>query len=170
VTLTNPTGDPAENVDDPVTGPHEEATFTVVGPPDADNGAAAVRVEWTNPENDWDVYILDDRGSLVSQAASYGETFEEATLLDPLPGTYRVVVVNYDQVDDDAPFDDWSGSVSFTSPKPAVEGVREAWTLTCERPGGSIAAARQVIVDRGQTVDLGSACRRQKVSAASARR
>lgn len=164
VTLTNPPGQPAENVGDPLTGPHEESTFTIAGAPEADNGTASVRVQWTNPENDWDVYIHDDRGSLVAQAASFGEDFEEATLIDPLPGTYRVVVVNYDQVGDDAPFDDWSGSVSFAAPKPAVEGVREAWTLTCERPGGSIAAARQVIVDRGQTVDLGSACRRQKTS------
>lgn len=170
VTLTNPAGEPAENVGDPFTGPNEESTFTVAGPPDADNGTATVRVTWTDPANDWDVFILDDQGSLVAQAATYGENFEEATLIDPLPGTYRVVTVNYDQADDDAPFDDWSGSVAFTAPKPAVEGVRESWTLTCERPSGSIAASRQVVVDRGETVDLGSVCRRQKVSVAAARR
>lgn len=169
VTLTNPPGQLAENTGDPLTGPHEESTFTIAGAPEADNGTASVRVQWTNPANDFDVYILDDRGSLVAQSAGFGDDFEEATLIDPLPGTYRVVVVNFGQVDGDA-FDDWTGSVSFAAPKPAVEGVREAWTLTCERPSGSIAAARQVIVDRGQTVDLGSACRRQKVSADTLRR
>ena len=116
VTLTNPAGEPAENVGDPFTGPNEESTFIVAGPPDADNGTATVRVTWTDPANDWDVFILDDQGSLVAQAATYGENFEEATLIDPLPGTYRVVTVNYDQADDDAPFDDWSGSVAFTVP------------------------------------------------------
>jgi hypothetical protein len=170
VTLTNPAGEPAENVGDPFTGPHEESTFTVSGLPEADNGTATVRVTWTDPADDWDVYILDGQGSLVAQAATFGENFEEATLIDPPPGTYRVVTVNYDQADDDAAFDDWSGAVSFGAPKPAVEGVRESWTLTCERPRGSIAASRQVVVDRGESVDLGSVCRRQKASAAAARR
>jgi hypothetical protein len=43
-----------------------------------------------------------------------------------------------------------------------VPGVTEAWTLTCERPGGSIAAVRQVIVKRGESVDVGDVCRHRK--------
>jgi hypothetical protein len=42
---------------------------------------------------------------------------------------------------------------------PPTAGVKESWTLTCQRPGGQITAVRQVIVDRGQTLDLGDACR-----------
>jgi hypothetical protein len=40
-----------------------------------------------------------------------------------------------------------------------VPGVTESWTLTCERPNGSIAAVRQVDVGRGQSVDVGDFCR-----------
>jgi hypothetical protein len=158
LTLANPPGVPAENTGDPFGGPHEEVPFEVLGPPAADNGEVHVRINWTNPDVDWDMYIVDDGGHTVAQAATFGTNFEEAVLLDPPPGTYRAIIVNYAQVPG-APVDDWtSGSVTFASPTPAVPGVKEAWTLTCERPNGSIVAVRSVIVDRGQTLDLGNVC------------
>ena len=60
--------------------------------------------------------------------------------------------------------DDWtSGGVTFANPLPEVRtGTKEAWTLTCSRPNGTVRATRAVVVDRGQTLDLGSACRRVK--------
>jgi len=95
---------------------------------------------------------------VVGRAASYGDTDEDAVLGDPVPGEYLAIVVNYDQVDG-APFDDWSGGeVTFSGPEPPLVGGREAWMVTCQRRDGSIAAVHQVIVDRGQTVDLGNAC------------
>jgi hypothetical protein len=116
-----------------------------------------VRIQWTNPENDWDLYVIDEDGQVVTQAASFGDNFEEAKLLDPPPGNYRAVVINYDQVDG-SPFDDWTGGVTFTAPTPAVPGTTEAWTLTCQRPGRSGVSAQQVTVARGETVDLGQVC------------
>jgi hypothetical protein len=162
LTLANPDGQPVENTGSPTEGPHEEVPFTVLGPPGVDNGEARIRIEWTDPNTDWDLYILDADNHVLAQAATFGTTFEEAVLLDPVPGTYRAIIVNYDQVDGQ-PYDDWTnGSVRFASPTPPVPGVRESYTLTCERPNGSIAAVRQVIVDRGQSVDLGDVCRSRK--------
>ena len=117
-----------------------------------------VHIQWTNPENDWDLFILDEGNHVVAQAASFGTNFEEAILIDPPAGAYRAVVVNFDQVDDTV-YDDWSaGTVTIRSPTPAVPGAKEAWVLTCERPNGSIASVKSVIVDRGQTVELGNVC------------
>jgi hypothetical protein len=160
--LPNPAGVPSENTGSPFEGPHEEVPFTVEGPPTADNGEAHVRIEWTNPAVDWDVYIVDAQGNVVGQSATGGTNFEDAVLLDPLPGTYRAIIVNYAQVAGQ-PVDDWtSPGVTFKPPQPPVPGVTEAWTLTCERPGGAIAAVRQVIVGRGGNIDVGDVCRHRK--------
>jgi hypothetical protein len=158
IDLANPAGQPPENTGDPLTGPHEEVPFTIDGPPAADNGEVHVRINWTDPNTDWDLYIVDAGGNVVSQSASFGNSYEDAVLIDPTPGTYRAIIVNYDQIDGQ-PYDDWtSGTVTFKGPSPAIPGVKEAWTLTCERPGGSIATVRSIVVDRGQTLDLGNVC------------
>jgi hypothetical protein len=156
--LANPPGVPAENTGSPFDGPHEEVPITVLGPPAADNGEVHVRINWTDPNTDWDLYIVDEGNHTVGQAATFGNNFEEAILLDPPPGNYRAIIVNYAQVPGQ-PLDDWtSGSVTFASPTPAIAGVKEAWTLPCERPGGSIASVKSIIVDRGQTLDVGNVC------------
>jgi hypothetical protein len=38
---------------------------------------------------------------------------------------------------------------------------KEAWTLTCESPDGTVRSAQQVVVDRGQrlALDLRKSCR-----------
>jgi hypothetical protein len=81
-------------------------------------------------------------------------------LLDPPAGTYRAVIVNYDQVDGQ-PYDDWSnGNVAFQSPLPTTFGPKEAWKLTCRSPDGKVKGQRDVIVDRGQRVDVGKVCQK----------
>ncbi len=159
IPLPNPDGQPAENtLANPLEGDYEAIPFTIAGLPEADNGFATIHIEWSNPETDWDLYVVDASGTVVGRSASYGDTDEDAVLVDPVPGEYLAIVVNYDQVDG-APFDDWSGGeVTFSGPEPPLVGVREAWMVTCQRRDGSIAAVHQVIVDRGQTVDLGNAC------------
>jgi hypothetical protein len=162
ITLANPPGIPAENVDYPVS-PYESIPFTVQGPADGvDNGRFTVHIEWSNPNTDWDVYVVNAAGTVVTQSASFGDTTEDASLFDPPPGQYTVHVVNYDQVQ--SPPDDWfNGNVTFQSPTPRVEtGVRESWTLTCTGSDGRVEATRQVIVDRGQRVQVGNACTRSK--------
>ncbi len=166
--LANPAGQPGENTEaNPLDGPHESIPFTIDGPPAVDNGTALVHIQWNNPETDYDLYIVNAAGQIVGQSAEFGDTDEDAKLIDPLPGQYRAIVVNYDQVDG-APYDDWSGgAVSFQSPLPPVIGGKESWTLTCEKPNGQLASVRQLIVDRGQKVDLGNACARPARKAAA---
>ena len=140
--LVNPAGVPAENQEGNILdGAYEEATFTVPAPPEGDAGQVFVDVGWTNPATDWDVYVYDETGAQIASAATGGTNSERATMLLPEPGTYTVRFVNYDQVDG-APVDDWTGSVSFAAPTPAVPGTTEAWTLTCTRPDGAADDAR----------------------------
>ena len=72
-----------------------------------------VHIEWGNPETDWDLYVYDANGNVVSQSASFGDTTEDAILIDPPAGRYTAVIVNYDQVDGQ-PYDDW-GNGRWTS-------------------------------------------------------
>jgi hypothetical protein len=141
-----------------VTVPYETFDFTVSGPPAVDNGRLTVHIEWADPANDWDVYVLDADGAIVAQSAAFGDTTEDAAMVDPPAGEYTAVVVNFDQVS--RRLDDWTGRVTFASPTPRTVGPKEAWIFECETSDG--VASREVVVDRGQTVDLGNACRPEK--------
>jgi hypothetical protein len=157
--LANPPGVPRENTIYPPGGPVEEIPFTVKGPADGvDNGRMGVHIEWSSPDTDWDLYVIGPNGQIVTQSASFGDTTEDASLFDPPPGDYRAVVVNYDQVMNTP--DDWfDGKVTFSSPTPRIEtGAKESWTLTCLDSAGRVQAARQVIVDRGESAKVGNAC------------
>ena len=165
IPLANPAGQPAENTGDYAAG-SEAIPFTVQGPPAVDNGRFTVHIQWTNPDTDWDIYITDSTGEVVTQSASFGDTNEDATLVDPPPGQYTAHVQNYDQVDGQ-PYDDWSGgAVNFRSPTPRTVGPKEPWILTCEDPEGRLRATRRVIVDRGERVNVGRVCSRSGVYAA----
>ena len=159
IPLANPAGQPAENTGDPLTGPgRRRFRSPIAGPPAVDNGRMTVHIEWTNPENDWDLYVVDASGEVVTSSASFGDTTEDAVLFDPPPGEYTAYVVNYDQVDG-TPYDDWTNSsVTFQSPRPLTRGPQEAWTLTCEDEEGRLRAVRNLVVDRGARVNVGRVC------------
>ncbi|MDQ5832896.1 MAG: peptidase M14, partial [Actinomycetota bacterium] len=158
IALANPAGQPAENTGGPLTGPSETIPFTVAGPPAVDNGRMTVHIEWTNPATDWDLYVVDAAGEIVTSSAAFGDTTEDAVLFDPPPGQYTAYVINYDQVDG-ALYDDWSGGLlSFQSPTPLTRGPQEAWTLTCEDEEGRLQAVRNLVVDRGDRVNVGRVC------------
>jgi Zinc carboxypeptidase len=164
IALANPAGIPAENTGYPA-GPYESIPFTVGGPPEVDNGRMTVHIEWSNPETDWDLYVVNAAGEIVTQSASFGDTTEDAVLVDPPPGDYVAHVVNYDQVQD--PPDDWTnGSVTFQSPTPTFYGPKEAWTLTCEDEEGRVRATRSLVVDRGDRVNVGRVCERGSIARA----
>jgi Zinc carboxypeptidase len=163
IELENPPGVPRENPAYPPGGPVEEIPFTVKGPADGvDNGRMSVHIEWSSPDTDWDIYVIGPDGRIVAQSTTFGDTTEDATLFDPPPGDYRLHVVNYDQVMNSP--DDWfDGRVTFQSPTPRIAtGVKESWTLTCTDAAGHLQATRQVIVDRGASVQVGNACERNK--------
>ncbi|MGH3358464.1 MAG: M14 family zinc carboxypeptidase [Nocardioidaceae bacterium] len=155
VALTNPDGIPA-------VGESEQTTFTIQGPDDGvDNAVATVEIGWPGPEAvDWDVYILGPDGEPVSDAATLDNP-ETATLIDPVPGEYTVIVENFDGGDAAS---DWAGRVTFRGPDPAdYTGLKESWSFTCTNPeSGRMLASRDVVVDRGETVRLGEACKPRK--------
>jgi hypothetical protein len=162
IALVNPPGVPRENTAYPG-GPVEEIPFTVRGQADGvDNGRMRVHIEWSSPDTDWDIYVIGPNGQLVTQSATSGDTTEDATLVDPPPGEYKLHVVNYDQVMNSP--DDWfDARVTFEAPTPRFEtGTKESWTLTCTDAAGHLQATRQVIVDRGGKVQVGNACERDK--------
>ncbi len=149
--LTNPAGTPAE-------GAYETATFTVEGPPTYDNGTARVVIQWPNAQVDWDVEVYDARGRLVAQAASLADP-ESAVLIDPVPGTYTIRLVNYEG----GATSDWTGRVDYASPTPGTySGLKEAWNLTCTNRNGKVLSTREVTVDRGQTARVGDPCARKR--------
>ena len=85
---------------------------------------------------------------------------EKITVPDPQPGTYTLVADNY--AGGTAQYD-WSGTVSFRNPNPpSPTGTKEAWLLSCSDKRGNVLATREVIVDRGEAVDVGNACKRNK--------
>jgi murein tripeptide amidase MpaA len=156
ITLPNPAGIPAENQGDPLTGANEQIPFTVQGLPQYDNETATVSVTWASPNTDWDLYVINAQGQIVAQSAQGGTTREDAILVNPAPGEYRAVLVNYEG----GATDDWqNGAVTFANPIPTTYGPKETWTLTCETAAGRILGSQQVYVDRGQTVDIGNPCR-----------
>jgi hypothetical protein len=167
--LANPAGIPAENpyATSYEEGDFETVPFTVDGLPEVDNGRMTVHIQWTDPNVDWDLYVLDANGTVVAQSAAFGDADEDAVLLDPPPGEYTAVVVNYDQAGR-APdqWDDWTGEVRFRSPDPSVDGTDETWMLTCTTANGE-QATREVAVDRGERVGVGEVCAKAKPRATS---
>ena len=53
--------------------------------------------------------------------------------------------------------------MGFRNPDPySPTGTKEAWLLSCADKRGNVLATREVIVDRGEAVDVGNACKRNK--------
>ncbi|MEW2530553.1 M14 family zinc carboxypeptidase [Streptomyces sp. NPDC047071] len=156
VAAANPPGVPPVNERYPEDPAAESFTFRVAGPPEADNGRMTVGVSWTSPRTHWDLYLYDASGRPVASDTS-GETSARAVLLDPPPGEYRAVLVNYAQADPGA-VDDWSGRVDFAAPLPATYGEKEAYQLTCATPRGRVVGLTEVYAERGESVDVGDVC------------
>ena len=160
VSFANPAGIPAENAGDPLTGASESFTFTIGALPQVDNGTATVSAAWGSTATDWDLYVVNSDGQIVGQSAQGGTNREDALLIDPPAGTYTAYLINYEG----GATDDWSSAgVTFANPLPEVRtGIKEAWQLTCTKPNGEVQANRNVVVERGATLDLGNACKKAK--------
>lgn len=159
ITFANPAGIPEPGVG-------ETVEFEIKGLPEADNGRADFTFSWPGAA-DWDFYILDADGNLVSNAGATVANPETIVLPDPVPGTYTLVADNYENGSID---DDWSGQVAFAGPEPATyTGIKEAWTLTCRTKTGRLIASQQVIVDRGERFDAGQACNTASLKRAARR-
>jgi len=156
----NPAGIPAENTGNPLTGAHESIEFTIGALPQYDNGTATVSMAWGSTATDWDLYVVNSDGQVVGQSAQGGTNREDALLIDPPAGTYTAYLINYEG----GATDDWtSAGVVFANPLPELRtGIKEAWQLTCTKPNGEVQANRDVVVERGATLDLGNACKKAK--------
>ena len=49
------------------------ADKAVFGLPEVDNGRMTVHIQWTDPNVDWDLYVLDANGTVVAQSAAFGD-------------------------------------------------------------------------------------------------
>lgn len=138
---------------------HHDREFTVTAEDNADQ--LVVGLEWATPDDyDLEVYRREADGSLTRVGGSGnppGEK-ESATIEAPglVPGTYVLRVVNFAAVGQD-----WTMTATLRD----ADTIRtepgsgpESWTLSCERPDGTVVAQQQIVVARGQSVDLGQAC------------
>ncbi|MFC3689719.1 M14 family zinc carboxypeptidase [Aquipuribacter hungaricus] len=151
ITLTNPDGVPAENPDLDPDLAQETTTFTIEE--GFDNAYADLQFTWADAATDWDFYVFDSEGNEVGSAAT-GNQPEVLSLADPVPGEYTVMAFNYDGGD----ANDWAGTVGFRNPTPRVVNEPESWVLTCTDRRGTVKSVREVVVGRGETVDLGNVC------------
>ena len=58
--------------------------------------------------------------------------------------------------------------MTFLSPTPRHEDAKEAWHLTCTDKKGKVRATRNVVVDRGDRVNVGNVCSRAGLRGAKA--
>ena len=136
---------------------HEDVEFVVT---ETDQDLLQVELEWPTPDDyDLEVYFKEADGSLTEVASSgnfLGEK-ELATVDAPTTGSYVLRVINFASVSPT-----WTMTAGLYATEDVIigDGLIENWTLTCERPDGTVLQTVPVIVDRGQQVkpDL-SACR-----------
>jgi hypothetical protein len=133
--------------------------------PETNVGALKVNLDWPTPDDiDLYVYYRNPDGRLVEVGSSgnFVNEKEEALVELPEPGDYVLRVVNYASV---------SPSFTLTAGLYGVVGedvfggdIVESYTLTCERPDGTVLETRTVTVDRGRTakVNLNECSRRFK--------
>jgi hypothetical protein len=127
-----------------------------------------VRVEMGSAQDDYDIVLykdtVDPKNQVGASGGGNGAT-ENISLGFPEPGKYVLEVDNF------AAATGWHGNINlFGSVSTTVDkSVKEAYTLTCERADGTVLASRPVIVDRGQTRDLGPVCVKSTTAGGSSR-
>ena len=121
-----------------------------------------VTLDWPTPDDyDLEVYYREADGSLtrVASSGNFVAEKEVATVDAPQPGTYVLRVINFASVSPD-----WTMTAGLYNTESTIvgDGLVENWTLTCERPDGTVLQTVPVVVDRGQQVkpDL-RPCRKQ---------
>ena len=135
-------------------GDHVDFDFHM---PETGVGALKVNLDWPTPDDlDLYVYYRNPDGRLV-EVGSSGEFIlakEEALIELPEPGDYVLRAVNFASV---------SPTFTITAGLHGVVGedvfggnIVESYTLTCEKPDGTVLQTTSVTVDRGrsQKVDL----------------
>jgi hypothetical protein len=138
----------------PKTGEHVDIPFDL-RPEDA-SSMLAVDLDWDAPIDDLDLELyLVNMGELtpVDSSGSPLHLPERIEVGDPTPGRYIARVVGYQS----------SGTayrLAFGTHRPEVRTVHaatvpfETWALSCETPGGRVLQRTDVLVSRGDRVEI----------------
>jgi hypothetical protein len=105
---------------------------------DTHTGGADVSISWSDPNNDFDLFVYDAAGNQVASSASGGTTAERA-FIQSASGTYEVRVVPFSVV-----ASGYDGAASFVS---AAGGP----TPNPARTSGGLAFAPATVVDAQRT-------------------
>ncbi|HEV2999245.1 MAG TPA: M14 family zinc carboxypeptidase [Solirubrobacteraceae bacterium] len=108
-------------------------------------------------EDDYDIELYYNRRGtleLVDSSANGAGDAEEIVVTYPEPGEYVLRVINY------TASGDWKATIEQFPGQFVLQdtGVREAWTLTCEIGGQSV-ASRSLVIGRGERADVRSFCK-----------
>ena len=161
----------------------DDHPFEIPNGPGVDNDSATVRIEWSTPATDWDLYVYTDSDgdgtslvpdgpdagsepdvepNLVASSAT-GPTeagdSETATFLRPETGDGRLQPGDYVvRVENYAAIEPYTGEVTFEGPPEFIPAQTETWKLTCVFAGEK-RLSRDVAIARGErkSFDL-SAC------------
>jgi hypothetical protein len=141
-------------------GDHVDIPFTLT---EAEAGAIKVNLDWPTPDDlDLYVYYVQADGSLLEVGSSgnfVGEK-EEALIELPEPGNYVLRAENYASVT--TTFTMTARVFAFVGEDVFGGNIVESYTLTCEKPDGTVLQTATVTVDRGRTqrVDLAECLKR----------
>lgn len=135
----------------PGTADPEDKPFTITADDQAD--VVKVGLAWDTPEDyDLEVYkgaVGDPNATKVASSGQPPGLPEEATLDHPATGDYFIRVVHYTAL-----VGTWTATIErFRSTRTVTTGHKEAYKLTCEQ-GGAVVASHDVIIDRGQAIDM----------------
>ena len=132
-------------------GDHVDFEFSM---PETGVGALKVNLDWPTPDDlDLEVYYRNSDGSLLKVGSS-GEfvlSKEQALIELPEPGTYVLRAINFASV---APSFTLTAGLYGQSEEVSGGGIVESYTLTCERPDGTVLQTAQATVDRGRSLRL----------------
>ena len=123
--------------------------------PETDVGALKVTLDWPTPDDlDLEVYYVQPDGALLEVGSSGNFVLEkEEAIVDlPEPGNYVLRVINYASVT--TTFTVTAGLYGVARVDVTGGGIVESYTLTCERPNGTVLQTVGVVVDRGRTKKL----------------
>jgi hypothetical protein len=130
-------------------GDHVDVPFSL---PETGVGALRVKLDWPTPDDlDLYVYYVQPDGSLLEVALSGNFILEkeEAIIELPEPGQYIFRVVNFASVT--TTFTTTASLHGYVGEDVFGGNIVESYTLTCERPDGTVLQRTTVVVDRGRT-------------------
>jgi hypothetical protein len=130
-------------------------------PADAEADKLRITLKAALPEDyDIEVFRKDADGTLEPVGASGNPpgADEEAVIDDPQAGAYVVRVAYYAALTGN--YDVKVTRVTATSE--VTTGHKEAYTLTCERPDGTVLQRHSLVIDRGQRLTLTLGCGRSR--------